>query len=128
MFNLGIDRGFNSWLTCIIHVGKSSIVHGLHFKFLNQFYNKQIANIKANNAQRSLDEKTEGRKEFGKRIKRDLYPTANGTKINGDANGTSNICKKGATTLGLFLKAVSSGVLIAPLKVQIRAVQESPAL
>ncbi|NJK68485.1 MAG: hypothetical protein HC789_19385 [Microcoleus sp. CSU_2_2] len=101
------------------------IVDGLHFKFLNQFYNKQIANIKKNNDQRSLGEKTEGWKESDRRIKCGLYRTANGTKINADANGASNICKKVAATLGLCLKGVNNGALITPLKVRIWAVQES---
>jgi hypothetical protein len=129
MSNLGINRELNNWLTCISNVGASLIVDSLHFKFfLNQFYNKQIANIKQHNAQRSLGEKTEGLKEFCQRIKLGLSLTANGTKINGDANGASNIFKKCTTTLGLCLKAVSSGVLIAPLKVRIWAVRESPSL
>jgi putative transposase len=43
---LGIDHGINNWLTCVSNVGTSMIVDGLHLKSLNQFYNKQIANIK----------------------------------------------------------------------------------
>jgi putative transposase len=43
---LGIDHGINNWLTCISNVGTSFIVDGLHLKSLNQWYNKQIANIK----------------------------------------------------------------------------------
>lgn len=128
MSKSGIDPGFNNGITCISNVGTSLIVDGLHFKFLNQFYHKQIANIKEKNAQRSLGEKTEGWQESDRRIKGGLYRTANGTKINADANRASNICKKVAATLGLCLKGVNHGALITPLKVRIWAVQESPSL
>jgi putative transposase len=43
---LGIDHGIDNWLTCVSNVETSFIVDGLHLKSLNQFYNKQIANIK----------------------------------------------------------------------------------
>lgn len=43
---LGIDHGINNWLTCVSNVGTSFIVDGKHLKALNQFYNKQVANIK----------------------------------------------------------------------------------
>jgi putative transposase len=48
---LGIDHGINNWLTCIDNVGNSFIVDGRHLKSLNQFYNKQVANIKENKPQ-----------------------------------------------------------------------------
>jgi putative transposase len=43
---LGIDHGLNNWLTCLSNIGTSFIVDGLKLKSLNQFYNKQISNIK----------------------------------------------------------------------------------
>lgn len=43
---LGLDHGIRNWLTGVSNVGTSFIVDGLHLKSLNQFYNKQIANIK----------------------------------------------------------------------------------
>jgi putative transposase len=43
---LGIDHGIGNWLTCASNTGTSFIVDGLHLKSLNQWYNKQIANIK----------------------------------------------------------------------------------
>lgn len=48
---LGIDHGINNWLTCINNIGSSFIVDGRHLKSLNQFYNKQVANIKENKPQ-----------------------------------------------------------------------------
>jgi putative transposase len=43
---LGLDHGLNNWLTGVSNIGTSFIIDGLHLKSLNQFYNKQIANIK----------------------------------------------------------------------------------
>jgi len=43
---LGIDHGIDNWLTCVSNVGTSFIVDGKHLKSLNQWYNKQVANIK----------------------------------------------------------------------------------
>jgi len=43
---LGIDHGVDNWLTCVSNVGTSFIVDGKHLKSLNQWYNKQVANIK----------------------------------------------------------------------------------
>ncbi|HBK99214.1 MAG TPA: transposase [Microcoleaceae bacterium UBA10368] len=73
-------------------------------------------------------EKPEGWKESGKRIKRGLYRSKDGIKINADCNGAANILRKVATTLRLCLEGVSRGALISPLKVRIWTLQESPSL
>ncbi|WP_367267680.1 RNA-guided endonuclease TnpB family protein [Okeania sp. SIO2C9] len=44
---LGIDPGLNNWLTCVSNVGKAFIVDGKKVKSQNQWYNKQVAKIKA---------------------------------------------------------------------------------
>lgn len=44
---LGIDPGLNNWLTCVSNVGKAFIVDGRKVKSQNQWYNKQVAKIKA---------------------------------------------------------------------------------
>lgn len=76
----------------------------------------------------AFGEKTEGWKESGKRITRGLYRSANGTKINADGNGAANIIRKVAVRLGLDLSQISSGELIAPLKIRLWTLQESPRL
>ncbi len=60
-----------------------------------------------------------GWKESGKRVKRGLYRSKDGSKINADCNGAANILRKVAATLGLCLEGVSRGALISPLKVRI---------
>jgi len=76
----------------------------------------------------AFGEKTEGWKESGKRITRGLYRSANGTKINADGNGAANIIRKVAVRLGLDLSQISSGELIAPLKIRLWTLQESPRM
>ncbi len=64
----------------------------------------------------------------GKRVKRGLYRSANGSLINADCNGAANILRKVAATLGLCLKEVSSGALTTPVRVHFWAACESPSL
>jgi hypothetical protein len=49
-------------------------------------------------------------------------------KINADCNGSANIIRKVAATLGINLDGVSSGALKTPLRVCLWTVQESPFL
>ena len=72
--------------------------------------------------------KPEGWKESGKRVKRGLYRSKDGFRTNADCNGAGNILRKVAAKLGFNLDGVSRGALIAPLKVRLWAVQESPSL
>ncbi|WP_366557875.1 transposase [Okeania sp. SIO1I7] len=44
---LGIDPGLSNWLTCVSNVGKAFIVDGKKVKSQNQWYNKQLAQIKS---------------------------------------------------------------------------------
>jgi putative transposase len=76
----------------------------------------------------AFGEKTEGWKESGKRITRGLYRSANGTKINADCNGAANIIRKVAVRLGFDLSQIISGELIAPLKIRLWTLQESPRM
>ncbi len=46
-------------------------------------------------------------------IKRRLYCSKNGFKINAGCNGAANILPKVSATLGLFIEGVSRGALIS---------------
>jgi lycopene cyclase CruP len=67
----------------------------------------------------TFGEKPEGWKESGRRVKRGLYRSKDGFKINADCNGAANILRKVAAKLSLNLDGVSRGALIAPLKVRL---------
>ncbi|AHJ27834.1 Transposase, IS605 OrfB [Nodularia spumigena CCY9414] len=72
--------------------------------------------------------KPEGWKASGRRVSRGLYQASSGLKINADANGAANILRKVAVKLGFNLSGISSGELIAPLKIRLWTLQESPSL
>ena len=72
--------------------------------------------------------KPEGWEPSGKRVKRGLYRSSDGTKINADCNGGANIMRKVAATLGINLDGVSRGALRTPLRVRLWTVHESPSL
>jgi IS605 OrfB family transposase len=57
--------------------------------------------------------KPEGWKESGRRVKRRLYCSKDGFKINAGCNGAANILPKVSATLGLCLEGVSRGALIS---------------
>ena len=57
--------------------------------------------------------KPEGWKESRRRVKRRLYCSKDGFKINADCNGAANILPKVSATLGLCLEGVSRGALIS---------------
>ena len=67
-------------------------------------------------------------KASGTRVKRGLYKSNQGIRINADCNGAANILRKVAVKLGLDLSRISSGDLTAPLKLKFWAVQESQCL
>lgn len=72
--------------------------------------------------------KPEGWKESGKRVKRGLYRSKNGFRINADCNGAANILRKVAAKLSLNLDGVSRGALIAPFRIPLWVAKESPSL
>ncbi len=79
---LGIDHGVDNWLTCVSNLGTSFIVDGLHLKSLNQFYNKQIANIKDGKPQGFWSKKLETITEKRNRQVRDAINKAARLVIN----------------------------------------------
>ncbi|MEH2282109.1 MAG: IS200/IS605 family accessory protein TnpB-related protein [Nostoc sp.] len=78
-----------------------------------------IASFLDNDILPRFGEKPEGWKSSGLRIKRGLYLSGDGTKINADCNGAANIARKVAIKLGLNLNRISRGVLISPLRLLI---------
>jgi putative transposase len=68
---LGIDPGLNNWLTCVSNIGKSFIVDGHKMKSQNQWYNKQVAQLKSGKAQDYWDDQLAGLTEKRNRQMRD---------------------------------------------------------
>jgi putative transposase len=72
--------------------------------------------------------KPEGWKSSGTRIKRGLFKTSTGIKVNADCNGAANIIRKVSTMFKFNLDGVSRGVLSAPKKVYLWTLQKSQSL
>ncbi len=68
---LGIDPGLNNWLTCVSNVGKSFIIDGRKVKSQNQWYNKQVAQLKSGKPQNYWDNKLAALTEKRNRQMRD---------------------------------------------------------
>jgi putative transposase len=100
--------------------------YGLRFVETEESYTSKASFLDSDKLP-TFGEKPEGWNESGKRVKRGLYRSKDGFRINADCNGAANILRKVAAKLSLNLDGVSRGALIAPLKVQIWAVQESPS-
>ena len=62
------------------------------------------------------DNKPEGWKSSGKRIKRGLFCTAKNYLVNADLNGCANILRKVARTLGIDLAELGKGTLTTPVR------------
>ena len=101
--------------------------HGIKFMETEEAYTSK-ASFLDNDSLPKFGEKTEGWKKSGKRVTRGLYRSTDGTKINADCNGAANIIRKVAVKLGLNLSGISSGDLMAPLKVRLWTLQESPPM
>jgi putative transposase len=62
------------------------------------------------------DNKPEGWKPSGKRIKRGLFRTEENYLVNADLNGCANILRKVAGTLGIDLDGLGKGTLTTPVR------------
>jgi putative transposase len=72
--------------------------------------------------------KPEGWKPSGIRVKRGLFKTADGIKINADCNGSANIIRKVAMMAKFDLAGISRGCLSQPKKVLLWTLQKSSCL
>ncbi|MDJ0795374.1 MAG: transposase [Calothrix sp. MO_167.B12] len=100
--------------------------HGIQFVETEESYTSKSSFLD-NDVLPKFGEKPEGWQSSGKRIKRGLFKTQSNILVNADANGAANIIAKVAIKLGLDLSGISRVSLIAPLKVRLWTLQESPA-
>jgi putative transposase len=101
--------------------------HGLRFVETEESYTSKASFLDSDELP-TFGEKPEGWQESGKRVRRGLYRTADGSRINADCNGAANIIRKVSVKLGLDLSGISRGALIAPLRIRLWVAQESPSL
>lgn len=103
------------------------VIYGIQFVETEESYTSKASFLDSDTIP-VYGEKPELWKESGKRVKRGLYRSAKGFLINADGNGSANILKKVAVTLGLDLDGITRGVLTTPLKFKLWTTQESQSL
>jgi IS605 OrfB family transposase len=102
-------------------------IHGIQFLEVEESYTSK-ASFLDSDALPKYGEKPDSWEPSGKRVKRGLYRTANGRKINADCNGAANIIRKVAMMVSFDLAGISRGELTAPLKFRFWTLQESQSL
>ena len=107
-------------------IGQLCEQHGIKFVETEESYTSKTSFLDADVLPK-FGEKPEGWEPSGRRVKRGLYKTANGTLINSDTNGAANILRKVAVKLRLDLSGISRGALMSPVRVRLWTVHESPS-
>ena len=101
--------------------------YGINFVETEESYTSKSSFLD-NDTLPTFGAKPEGWQPSGKRVKRGLYKTASGFLVNADCQGSANIIRKVAVTLGLNLSEISRGVLSTPSKVRLWTLEKSPYL
>lgn len=98
-------------------VEQLAFLHGLRFVEHEESYTSKASAVDQDYLP-TFGAKPEGWEPSGKRVKRGLYRTAKGYRINADCNGAANILRKVAQTLGFDLAEWSIGDLTSPYRVR----------
>lgn len=98
-------------------IAQLSEIHSIEFIETEESYTSQASFLDSDPLPQ-YGEKPDDWKASGKRIKRGLYRTLHKWLVNADCNGSANILRKVAITLGLDLSGISRGVLTSPLRVR----------
>jgi IS605 OrfB family transposase len=77
-------------------------LNGIRFQETEEAYTSKASFLDGDSLPK-YGEKPEGWKASGKRVKRGLYQSANGSIVNADLNGAANILRKVASNLGIDL-------------------------
>ena len=88
-------------------------LHGIRFTETEEAYTSKASFLDGDSLPK-YGEKPEGWKASGKRIKRGLYQSADGTVVNADLNGSANILRKVVSKLGVSLDRLNRRCLTTP--------------
>lgn len=102
-------------------------IYGIEFIETEESYTSQASFLDSDSLPQ-YGEKPDNWKASGKRIKRGLYRTLHKWLVNADCNGSANILRKVAITLGLDLSGISRGALTTPVRIRLWTLNESPFL
>jgi putative transposase len=95
-----------------------SDLHGIRFIETEEAYTSKSSYLDGDSLPK-YGEKPIGWKASGKRIKRGLYQSANGSIVNADLNGSANILRKVASNLSIDLGLLGRRVLTTAARVRL---------
>ena len=95
-------------------------LHGIRFQETEEAYTSKASFLDGDSLP-VYGEKPDGWKASGKRVKRGLYKSGNGSLINADLNGAANILRKVASNLGIDLSSLGRRVLTTVARIKLWA-------
>jgi putative transposase len=93
-------------------------LHGIRFEVTEEAYTSKASFLDGDSLP-EYGQKPQGWKASGKRIKRGLYQSADGSTVNADLNGAANILRKVAGRLGILLDQLSRRCLMAVARIRL---------
>ncbi|MGA9377867.1 MAG: transposase, partial [Phormidium sp.] len=98
--------------------------HGIRYQETEESYTSKASYLDGDSLPK-YGEKPEGWKASGKRVKRGLYRSADGSIVNADLNGAANILKKVASNLSLDLGLLGRRCLTTVARVRLWVLPKS---
>jgi IS605 OrfB family transposase len=98
--------------------------HGIKFEITEESYTSKASYLDGDTLPK-YGEKPDGWKASGKRVKRGLYRSKNGSIVNADLNGAANILSKVARKLGIDLNRLGRRSLTTVARVRLWALPQS---
>lgn len=95
-------------------------VNGINFEVTEEAYTSKASFLDGDSLPK-YGEKPKGWKASGKRVKRGLYQSKDGSRINADLNGAANILRKVASNLGIDLSRVGRRSLTTVARIKLWA-------
>ncbi|MDD1446346.1 transposase [Dolichospermum sp. ST_sed8] len=99
-------------------------LHGIRFQETEESYTSKASFLDGDSLP-VYGQKPEGWKASGKRVKRGLYQSANGSIVNADLNGAANILRKVASNLSLDLGSLGRRCLTNAARIRLLVLPKS---
>ena len=99
-------------------------LHGIRFQETEEAYTSKASFLDGDSLPK-FGEKPDGWKASGKRVKRGLYKSGNGSLINADLNGAANILQKVASNLGIDLSLLGRRCLTNAARIRVWVLPKS---
>lgn len=93
-------------------------LHGIRFEETEEAYTSKASYLDGDSLPK-FGEKPDGWKASGKRVRRGLYQSSNGSIVNADLNGAANILRKVASKLGVDLSRLGRRCLTTAARMRL---------